>query len=180
MHRKMAADREREYEHSLPIVKKRLISCLVHYGTYLKNQKHKNDRDAENSLKKVIRYDRENPMAHYRLGFLHYKWERYSSALGYFQSATRFQKDYSNGEYKLNDQQLYNAYLYLYNSALYIAQEAQEDVQKYASQEIQAGSPQLQMSSLYETIQRNEDYLKENAFTIVTRDGEKRCSEKRV
>lgn len=33
--RKIRADRTGEYVPSLAIIKKKLISCLVHYGTYL-------------------------------------------------------------------------------------------------------------------------------------------------
>jgi Tfp pilus assembly protein PilF len=97
-----------------------LISYLVRYGTYLKTQYQKDDYAAEHSLKKAIQYDRENPIAHYRLGFLSYKKESYSSALVHFQNATHHQKTYSNNEYRLTNQQVYNAHLYLSNSALYI------------------------------------------------------------
>ena len=120
---------------SLPMIKKRLILCLVHYGTYLKTQNQKNDRAAEDSLKKAIHYDRENPIVHYRLGFLSYKQHSYASAIEYFQKATKYQEFYNHREYKLSKQQMYNTQLYLSNSALYIAQEAQKSLENLESEE---------------------------------------------
>lgn len=177
--RKIRADRSEIYTLSLPIIKKKLISYLVHYGTYLKTQHQKNDRAAEDSLKKAIHYDRENPIAHYRLGFLSYKQHSYASAIEYFQKATQFQEFYSQVEYKLSKQQLYNTQLYLSNSALYIAQEAQKRLEDFEGEENLQNAPQLPMSSLFEMIQSNEKYLVENAFTIVTSDGKSRCSKQK-
>jgi hypothetical protein len=36
--------------------------------------------------------------------------------------------------------------------------------------------PNLEMSPLYEMIKQNESYLEANAFTVITRDEEKKCS----
>lgn len=177
--RKIRADRSGKYELSLPMIKKRLILCLVHYGTYLKTQNQKNDRAAEDSLKKAIHYDRENPIVHYRLGFLSYKQHSYASAIEYFQKATKFQEFYSHPEYKLSKQQMYNTQLYLSNSALYIAQESQKILEDLEDEENLKNAPQLPISALFERIQSNEKYLVENAFTIVTPDGKSRCSKQK-
>ena len=73
---------------------------------------------------------------------------------------------------------MYNTQLYLSNSALYITQDAQNKLE-LESEENRQHAPRLPMSSLYEIIQRNETYLVENAFTIVTPDGESRCSKQK-
>ena len=118
-------------------------------------------------------------LLHYRLGFLSYKQHKYTAAMIHFQNATRYQKTYSNEEYWLNNQQLYNAHLYLGNSALYIAQEAQESLQTLETKENQEHAPKLQMSPLYEIIQRNEGYIEENAFIMITPEGISRCSKQK-
>jgi cytochrome c-type biogenesis protein CcmH/NrfG len=37
----------------------------------------KDDYVAKNSFRKVLKYDKTNPIAHYRLGFLAYKEQQY-------------------------------------------------------------------------------------------------------
>ncbi|MFC3885524.1 hypothetical protein ACFOU2_19425 [Bacillus songklensis] len=130
LYRRIASDENSEYASSLESIKRKLILYLVRYGTYLKTEYRKDDRAAERTLKKAIQYDRKNPIAHYRLGFLAYKQRSYLLAVTHFQHAVQYQQACSNKEYRLNNQQNYNAHLYLSNSALYIAQKAQESLER--------------------------------------------------
>ena len=82
----------------------------------------KDDASAIASFKKAIALDKQNPIAHYRLGFLTYKERDYVLAVQYFQRAIDSQPYYQNREYVLNEQQLFHAHMYLTNSALYVAQ----------------------------------------------------------
>jgi tetratricopeptide (TPR) repeat protein len=176
LYKRISSDRNSEYAQSLAQIKKNLISYLVRYGTYLKTVFQKDDNAASSALTKALRYDGRNPIAHYRLGFLSYKQRDYSVALQNFQKSISYQKSYSNLEYQLNNQQLYNAHLYLTNSALYIAKEAQRSLERLPVVPNQAGVSNLAMSPFYEVIQRNEGYLQSQAFTIVSQDGKRTCS----
>ncbi|MEH6948836.1 hypothetical protein V7068_17555 [Bacillus sp. JJ634] len=176
LYRKIRREQESEYASSLENIKQKLVSYLICYGTYMKMQYQKDDRVAKSSLQKALQYERELPIAHYRLGFLSYKQENYLSAQIHFHNATSQQKTCSNQKYKLNDQQMYNAHLYLSNSAFYMVQKAQDTLQKLRNEENAERAPHLEMSPLYEMITQNEGYLAANAFTIVTPDGEKKCS----
>lgn len=57
------------YYHSLQYTKKLLVSHLVKYGTYLKMNQIKDDKIAVSSLKKALSYEKNFPIAYYRLGF---------------------------------------------------------------------------------------------------------------
>ena len=175
--RKIRQDQSGEYDTSLEQIKRRLISYLVRYGTYMKTQFRKDDRAAESSLKKALKYDPELPNAHYRLGFLSYKHKNFLLATIHFNNATSYQNTCKEQEYQLNQQQLYNAYVYLTNSTLYLAESAQESLKGLETEEISEGIPSsYHMSSLYETIRRNEGYLAEMAFTVITTEGKRMCT----
>ncbi|GAE94686.1 ABC transporter related [Gracilibacillus boraciitolerans JCM 21714] len=179
LHKKITRDRGKEYESSLPEIRKKLLRYLIRYGTYLKTQFQKDDYTAEASLRKALRYDNRNPIAHYRLGFLNYKKRRYSNSINHFQQAVKHDVDCPSPEYRLTNQQLYNTQLYLANSSLYIAEEAQQALQRLENKANPDNVPQLERSSLYEKINQNEDLLATNAFAIFTPDGESRCSKEK-
>ena len=90
----------------------------------------KDDASAIASLKKAITLDKHNPIVHYRLGFLTYKERDYVSAVQYFQKAIDSQLYYQNHEYVLNEQQLFYAHMYLTNSALYVANQSYQDMER--------------------------------------------------
>ncbi|PIB40760.1 hypothetical protein AOA59_26875, partial [Pseudomonas sp. 2822-15] len=64
----------------LTYIKNKLVRYLINYGTYLKMGHMKNKVDAERTLKKVLFYQKQNPIAHYRLGFLAYRSRRFTEA----------------------------------------------------------------------------------------------------
>lgn len=171
IYQKIDTDSDSEYVLSLDKIKKDLINYLVKYGTYLKTEYLKDDGLAEKTLKKALRYDPDNPVAHYRLGFLAYKGRNYISAMIHFQNAVTKQNKKENTEYKLNNQQVYNAHLYLTNSALHIAQQTQAKIEKLSSHADLGRVPNLEQSPLYYLINKNEQYLSSHAFKIITRDG---------
>lgn len=55
-----------------------LVFNLIHYGTFMKMNYQKGNNTAKLSLKKALNYDRTNPIAAYRLGFLAYKDKDYT------------------------------------------------------------------------------------------------------
>jgi tetratricopeptide (TPR) repeat protein len=177
LYRKISSGRDSEYATSLETIQKKLISYLIRYGTYLKMVYQKDDGSAKISLRKAVRYDRENPNANYRLGFLNYKQRKYVEAISYFNQALQYHPVYYKGkEYLLNDQQLYNAHLYLTNSALHIAEETQSSLKKLSIAVTQDRLPNLEISALYDLIQQNEGYLLNHAFTIISNEGKKMAS----
>jgi tetratricopeptide (TPR) repeat protein len=176
LYRKISSDRNSEYATSLEAIQKKLISYLIRYGTYLKMVYQKDDGSAKSSLRKAVRYDRENPIAYYRLGFLSYKHRKYIEAISFFKNALHYHPIYKGKEYLLNDQQLYNAHLYLTNSALHIAEETQRSLEKLSIAATQDRLPNLEISPLYELIQQNEGYLLSHALTIYSNEGMRKAS----
>ncbi|MBW7652126.1 tetratricopeptide repeat protein [Anoxybacillus sp. ST4] len=166
---------EEKEEHGFEYVKKQLVSYLIHYGTYLKTQLKKDEHMAKTAFQKALRYDSENPIAHYRLGFLAYKAKEYAKAQRYFEKALEYQKTYSNPEFCLNERQLYYAHLYLANSALFMAEKTYRSLEKFPDYINDQGAP-AELSFLHEWLQRNENILTMQAFTKWTPAGKAYCS----
>lgn len=163
------------HEHILKYTKNLLVSYLIKYGTYMKMNNFKDDRVAFSSLTKALSYQKNIPIAYYRLGFLTYKQGDYSQAVRYFQEALNYHKLGGDPTYNLNQQQEFHAHMYLANSALYVASSTYEAMGKlkYASAE---GLPNLALSPLYETLSDNKQFLKKHAFYKITKDHIVTCS----
>lgn len=161
---------EEKEEHGFEYVKKKLVAYLIRYGTYLKTQLMKDDRTAETAFRNALRYDENNPIAHYRLGFLAYKEQQYGEALRYFEKALKYQERYSNREFCLNEQQLYYAHLYLANSALFIAEKTYQSLNRFPGYINDQRVP-AQLSSLHMLLQQSENILVMQAFTKRTPNG---------
>ncbi|OLO25285.1 hypothetical protein BTR23_24950, partial [Alkalihalophilus pseudofirmus] len=141
------------------------------YGTYLKTVYQKDDRAAESCLKKAVRYETNLPIVYYRLGFLDYKRKRYASALRHFQAAIEYQQHKENAKYEMTDQQLYNCHLYLANCGLFIATNAQEDLNKLELNVNVVEVPNYELSPFFEFIKGNDEYLERHAYQMVTSSG---------
>lgn len=173
LHRKIKSNTESEYKQSIGNIEKQLVRYLIRYGTYLKSEYEKEGRLAKRTLEKALRYDRTNPLAHYRLGFIAYKEEDYVKSMLRFKEALQSEE---RNDYKLSPQQLYNAGLYLSNSALYIAKQAQASLEKVEGIVNKTAISNLELSPLYEIITQNEAYLLNHAFSMTSQDGVRRCS----
>ncbi|WP_244671303.1 tetratricopeptide repeat protein [Bacillus sp. NTK034] len=152
------------HEYSLKYKKKLLVSYLIKYGTYLKMNNSKDDRVAISSLTKALRYQKNIPIAYYRLGFLSYKQGDFSQAVRYFQEALNYHKLGDYPSFSLNQQHVFHAHMYLANSALYVARstyEAMGDFSYYSAKQL----PDLALSPLFETLRDNEQ-LKRIMFFI--------------
>ncbi|MBT2696186.1 hypothetical protein J7E79_01895 [Bacillus sp. ISL-40] len=164
-----------DYTSSLEYVKRKLIYCLINYGTYLKTEYQKDDRLAAKCLEEAMKYDHTNPISPYRLGFLSYKNQAYSKATQYFQKAIENQKYYQNNQYKLNSQQQVNAYLYLTNSALHIAKSTYEEMKQLpASNDLEI--PNHGFSPLFKRLLENDQYLQSHAFYKISQTEKTTCS----
>src|SRR5690625_2647119 len=171
LYSKLSRDRESEYYSSLEKIKKDLIFNLVHYGSYLKTEYRKDDIAAQHAFKQLLMYDRENPIAHYRLGFLSYKRKIYFLAIMHFQNALRHHGKGTESQYSLNKQQQYNATLYLSNSALHIATQAHESLENFNG-DVEENPVNLELSPVYSIIAKQEDQLQNNTYKILTIDSE--------
>ncbi|MBY0155548.1 tetratricopeptide repeat protein [Cytobacillus firmus] len=162
------------YEHSLQHTKNVFVSHLIKYGPYIKMNHFKDDGDAVESLIKAIGLEQKLPIAYYRLGFLAYKHGKYGSAVRYFQQALNKQL-LNDPRYALNQQQEFHAHMYLANSALYVASQTYETMEKlpYLPEE-QLPNPEL--SPLIETLATNEKYLQNHAFYKITKNKTETCS----
>lgn len=176
IYRIIHADKNHEYRPSLDKIKQDLVSHLVNYGSYLKTEYKKDDNTAEESLKKVLRYDQENQLAHYRLGFIYYKNKKYFAATTHFQTALHLQSSKDDFQHMLNPQQVYYATLYLSNSALHIAKESQESLNGMENNINQMEVSNLELSPLFKILSQREAYLLSHAFKVASQTGEKHCS----
>jgi uncharacterized protein HemY len=147
----------------LEYVKKKLIFHLIHYGSYLKIEDQKDDHLAIHCLEDALKYDRTNPIAAYRLGFLSYKYQNYFKALKYFKSSSYNHNYHPNDQYQLNDLQLVNAQLYITNSALHIANESYKKINRLPAETTEE-IPKQEFSPLIKSILENEQYLQRHAF----------------
>lgn len=168
--RKISRDRHSEYRFSLQRIKDSLIDHLVKYGSYLKTEYRKDDQLAEKTLIKALKFDKTNPIALYRLGFLAYKKRNYSRSVYFFESALKSHELNEKHRHALNSQQRYNASLYLCNSALYVAEFAQKSLAEIEGEVEHENSVNLELSPLYKVIARNETYLQNNAYTMISKD----------
>ncbi|PID23528.1 hypothetical protein [Sporosarcina sp. P7] len=176
--RVIKSDPESDYAMSIFKIESDLTEHLVKYGTYLKTEYRKDDVAAESTLKKALRYDRTIPLAHYRLGFIAYKQQTYKNALFHFQHAVELQRLNPKHKMSLSNQQSYHALLYLSNSALYLAAEAQQHIQEISvhNDVEQTKIDQLTLSPLYELIDANSRYLAQHAFQITNSGGQRGVS----
>ena len=92
LHKRIKRDKASEYISSLESIEKKLVSYLIRYGTYLKTEYQKDDFAAKRTLLKALSYDRTNPMARYRLGFIAYKEGNFMESIKQFQQALQPQK----------------------------------------------------------------------------------------
>lgn len=173
--RKIKADPDSEYLSSVESIKNKLLYLLIQHGTYLKTVNQKDDNAAKMCLKKALSYERNLPVVHYRLGFIHYKEENYRVALRHFQSAIELQMHRNTETYLLNQQQSYNAHLFLANCGLFIAKNAQEALEEFEL-DVRANIPRYSLSPYYELIKENEQILEKNAYQIIFENGSFLCS----
>ncbi|MBN8203465.1 tetratricopeptide repeat protein [Bacillus sp. NTK034] len=163
-----------QYDHSLQHTKNVFVSHLIKFGPYIKMNHFKDDGDAVESLIKAIGLEQKLPIAYYRLGFLAYKHGKYGSAVRYFQQALNKQL-LNDPRYALSQQQEFRAHMYLANSALYIASQTYDTMEKLPfSPEEQLTNPEL--SPLFETLASNEKYLQNHAFYKITKNNTETCS----
>ena len=139
-------------------IHQRLLTFYIEHGTYLKTSRQKDENAARKYLLKALTIDKNNAIAHYRLGFIAYKEARYTEALDRFQKAIK-------GE--LSPKQMLYAHMYLTNSALYIAEEAKQSLEAL---HIEAESIPYAVSPYYEVIAANESYLQQHAFCSFSRN----------
>lgn len=156
-------------------IKRKVVTHLIQYGAFLKSEDIKNFYEAETNFKLAIKYEPNNPIAYYRLGFIKYKNKSYSEAAIFFDKSLLYQKLCKEKSYLLNEQQEKNAYLYLTNSGLHIAQKGYEEMKEKYS-ELPEVLKSYQVSDLYSHLEINNQYLVNRAFRIVTPDKEEYCS----
>ncbi|MGG2093489.1 hypothetical protein AB1283_12395 [Bacillus sp. S13(2024)] len=176
MYRRLRLEKRNKDDWEINDIKTRLIKILIQYGTYLKTVYRKDDNLAVNSLAEALRYELNIPIAHYRLGFLHYKRQDYFMAFHSFESAISTQKSCTNKAYLMNDQQLYNAHMYLTNSSLHISAKTYEQMEQLPVSVNRTGVDGAEISPLYDLLKRNEQYLNQHAFYKITREGQDTCS----
>ncbi|WP_282139575.1 tetratricopeptide repeat protein [Cytobacillus oceanisediminis] len=172
--RSLARNSGPEYDNALQYTKKLLVSHLIKFGAYIKMNHFKDDGDAVESLIKAIGLEQKLPIAYYRLGFLAYKHGKYGSAVRYFQQALNKQL-LNDPSYALNQQQEFHAHMYLANSALYVASQTYETMEKlpYLPEE---KLPNPELSPLFDTLATNEKYLHNHAFYKITKNNTETCS----
>ncbi|WP_062106840.1 hypothetical protein [Bacillus niameyensis] len=160
LYEKVSADKTGKYQDSLNIIKKNLVDLMIRYGPYLKTIYQRDDLAEEKALSQALKYDRGNPYAYYRLGYLAYKRKNYLTSAVHFNNALKSQERRRSAEYLLTEQQKYMANMHLSNCALNVALQAQK-----ALEEETVGAP------LLELVGTNENILKSHALTVTSQSG---------
>lgn len=172
---RLASINPEEYSDSLKYVKNMLILSLIKYGTYKKMNDQKDDRLAISSLEEAVTLDAQNPIAHYRLGFLSYRKGNFGKAMHHFQTAIKAQPSYLDSTYLLNEQQLFHAHMYLTNSALQVAEETHRNMKKLECKSLEQ-LLNYEISPIYEILEQNKAYLLSHAFYRVEKEQVGTCS----
>lgn len=168
--------RNKEYRYLEQYITKRFIKHLIWFGTYMKSSVEKSEKEAERYFHLALKEEPHIPIAHYRLGFLAYKRKDYVQALQHFEKAIQLNEGEVEPDYQLNEIQHYYAHLYLTNSALFIAKNAQDSIMNIKNKPFHQ-LPNYEISPFYEIIAfNNEEYLTQNAYTVVSKEGKRYCT----
>lgn len=158
-------------------VENTLINLLIRYGSYLKMKTVKSDKEAIESLNRALHFSRPLPIAHYRLGFLHYRKENYEESSLHFHQALTTQNRAK--DYLLNERQLYYAHLYAINSNLHLVYETHIKMEELDMDGRYDPLQSLPSSQLFDQLLDSDLYLKNHAFIKKTKYGESLCSKEK-
>lgn len=143
------------YSHEIENVRIKLVNDLLDYGLYLKSSVKKDSQLAGSQLKKVLYYDRNNPLALYRLGFLYYRDHTYHKAIHYLNASLENSQDQNRKQWRLNERQTELASLYLLSSTLHLKE-------LHGSTALQSGVEGYELAPAIEQVISNKEY---SAFT---------------
>lgn len=105
-------------------IKKSLVSLYIRQAEYFKLSDQPDFKTAKKILEKAIRLAPQNPLAHYRLGYIHYRDEAYATASHHFNIAL----DGTTTE-SLSEVQMTLAHMFLVNCGIHIARESLREVE---------------------------------------------------
>lgn len=159
--------RNQDDQEQVTYIEQQMIKLYVWRGEYFKQVDVINIVEAEKNLQCALRLDSRLPIAHYRLGFLSYKKEDYHVATTHFDLALTTMSHHKR--YKLNEQQIFRAQLYLMNSALFIASEAEASLKAY-DQDTAQPLPNYAFSDLFDRIKANEMKISQGEYTSASRE----------
>lgn len=151
-------------------VEEKLVYYLVEHGSNLKMLHEKKDNEAIDSLKQALHFDFRLPLAHYRLGFLYYRQERFTEAGYHFSEALRFQE--GARRFQLGERQLYYAHLYLINSELHVIYATHEQMKNLDMEGRYDPLESAQVHELYEKMMETQRYIDNHAFLKITKEEE--------
>ncbi|MCJ7841043.1 hypothetical protein MUB24_09040 [Lederbergia sp. NSJ-179] len=174
--RRLSRDKDDENSDHLAKVQSDLINHLVYYGSYLKTVYKKDHLDDQKSLAKVLKYDRGNALAYYRLGIYAYQRKYYVTAAVHFNNALKSHERNPHSPYRLSAQQHYHTLLYLTNSSLKVATETGEETRKLKEQIEEKSLANLDVVPLHEHIRQNETYIENHAFIVISQSSVKMAS----
>jgi tetratricopeptide (TPR) repeat protein len=106
------------------LIEHKLVKLYVSQAEYFKMSDKPNPHIAIKYLQKALRIQVDNPVANYRLGFLHYREKRYAKAILHLERAL----DGSDTE-GLNDTQSLLANMFMVNCGIRIAKESISEIQ---------------------------------------------------
>lgn len=174
--RRLSRQKKGESPYDVKEIQRDLIAHLVHFGAYTKTYYKRDHVDDQKSLAKVLKYDRGNALAYYRLGMYAYRKSFYITAAVHFNNALKSHERDADSPYSLSDQQHYQVLLYLQNSTLKVAIET-ADMTRTAEEKMDEKSmANLKLPPIQENIRHYEVYLENHAFTVLSERGLKLAS----
>lgn len=172
--RRLARQKKSESPFDAKEIQKALIEHLLHYGAYMKTYYKRDLIDDQKSLSKVLKYDRGNALAYYRLGIYAYRKNFYVTAAVHFNNALKSHERNAHSPYSLSEQQHYQVLLYLQNSTLKVAMETEDMIRKVA--ETRDEKSGLDLPTIQGNIVHQEVYLQSHTFTVLSENGIKLAS----
>ena len=104
-------------------ITKKLVKLYVSQGEYFKMADKPDPKLARRYLEKALQWQKDHPVANYRLGYLYYRNREYTKAVSFFERALD-----GSMEEELNDTQRMLANMFLVNCGIKIAKEAIHEI----------------------------------------------------
>ncbi|MBO0995033.1 hypothetical protein [Bacillus sp. SD088] len=173
---RLARQKKDENPYDAKEVQRALIAHLLLFGAYTKTYYKRDLVDDQKSLTKVLKYDRGNTAAYYRLGMHAYRKNFFITAAVHFNNALKSHEQAVDSPFSLSKQQQYQVLLYLQNSTLKVATETEAMTRKVEENMDRAFLAHSELPPLQENIRQQEVYLQNHAFTVLSEHGLKGAS----
>lgn len=170
-HLSLLAAEDEDYRNYHTYIQQKLINYLLCYSGQLASKDANQRYAAERALTKALQYDPANPLAAYRLACLLHQQHLHAEALCLLQRALDSQPECMESAYKLNDEQIKRALMYMSSCSLHIGSRAFA-----ASSTFSSACSSADFSDLFAELQHSDSELRNSAYRIRSAGQEDLCA----